>query len=71
MFGRLERFAPEILGVTRVLVGTLFAGLGARTVVSVLGGLTDGPPALVVWIGGGVELLGGVLLAASTRVPRG
>ena len=70
MFGRLDRFAPEILGATRIVVGTLFAGLGAQTVVTVLGGLSDGPSGVGAWAGAAVELLGGVLLAAGSRVSR-
>lgn len=63
MLGKLERFAPQILGATRVLVGTLLACHGAQKVFGTWGGVPAGAPALVVWIAGPIELVGGALIA--------
>lgn len=64
MFHRLEKFAPQILGVTRILVGTLLACHGAQKVLGAFGGLPAGVPmTAILWVAGAIELLGGALLA--------
>jgi len=63
MFRRLERFASELLVRTPILVGTLFACDGAQKLLVVFGGVPEGSPAAIVWIGGAIELLGGALIA--------
>jgi putative oxidoreductase len=63
MFKRLEAFAPRILGVTRVLFGVLMACHGAQKTLGVFGGVPAEAPALVVWVAGSLELVGGALLA--------
>ena len=62
MFKRLERFAPHILGLTRILVGILLACHGAQKVLGVFGGVPPGAPAAIVWTAGPIELVGGTLL---------
>ncbi len=50
-----------------ILVGLLFAGDGLQKLAGALG---DGPGAVtaaVVWIAGGIELAGGLLVAARSR----
>jgi putative oxidoreductase len=63
MFKRLEQFAPQILGITRILFGVLMASHGAQKVFGVFGGLPPGVPAFIVWVAGTIELVGGALVA--------
>lgn len=63
MSKRLERFAPEILGATRILIGTLLACHGAQKVLGAFGGAPAGAPAAILWIAGPIELVGGALMA--------
>lgn len=63
MFERLSRFAPQVLGVTRVFVGISLASHGAQKVLGWFGGVPEGVPAFVVWGAGSIELVGGALLA--------
>ena len=63
MFKRLEKFAPHILGATRILVGTLLACHGAQKVLGAFGGVPAGTPAAILWIAGSIELFGGALMA--------
>ena len=60
---KLSAFAPQILGITRILVGVMFVCHGAQKLLGAFGGVPAGTPALVVWIAGLVELLGGGLIA--------
>jgi putative oxidoreductase len=63
MFKTLERFAPKILGATRILIAILLACHGAQKVFGAFGGVPPGSPAAIVWVAGGIELVGGLLLA--------
>ena len=63
MLRKLERFAPQVLGITRALVGILLACHGAQMVLGAFGGVPAGTPAFIVWTAGGIELIGGALLA--------
>ena len=63
MLKRLERFAPQILGVTRILLGIMLASHGAQKVLGAFGGTPEGVPPLIVWVAGPIELIGGALLA--------
>ncbi|HEX6737593.1 MAG TPA: DoxX family protein [Vicinamibacteria bacterium] len=60
---KLTAFAPQILGLTRILVGILFTCHGAQKVLGAFGGVPPGSPALIVWVAGLIELIGGVMLA--------
>jgi putative oxidoreductase len=63
MLKKLERFAPEILGASRVLIGILLACHGAQKVLGAFGGSPSGAPAAIVWTAGPIELVGGALMA--------
>jgi putative oxidoreductase len=63
MFDKLQRYAPHILGITRILFGIMMACHGAQKVLGSFGGMPPGVPAFITWGGGGIELVGGVLLA--------
>jgi len=61
---KLQPFAPHLLGITRVLVGILLACHGAQKLLGIFGGIPAGVPAVIVWIAGPIELIGGALMAA-------
>ncbi len=63
MFDRLQKYAPQILGITRILFGVMMACHGAQKVLGVFGGVPPGAPPVIIWVAGGIELVGGVLLA--------
>jgi putative oxidoreductase len=63
MFDKLSRYAPHILGITRILFGIMMACHGAQKVFGAFGGMPPGVPAFIKWGGGGIELVGGALLA--------
>ena len=63
MLRKLERFEPQILGITRILVGILMICHGSQKVFGAFGGVPPGTPAFIVWVAGGIELVGGALLA--------
>jgi putative oxidoreductase len=60
---RLSTFALQILGITRILVGVMFACHGAQKVLGAFGGVPAGTPPFIVWVAGLIELVGGTLLA--------
>jgi len=63
MFKKLESFAPEVLGLTRILLGVMLACHGAQKLLGAFGGLPPGAPAFIVWVAGSIELIGGALMA--------
>ena len=63
MFKKLQQFAPQVLGSTRVFVGILLACHGAQKLLGLFGGIPAGVPGFIVWIAGPIELLGGALMA--------
>ena len=63
MLRKLENRAPEILALTRILVGILIASHGAQKVLGAFGGVPEGVPAFIVWVAGPIELFGGLLMA--------
>ena len=63
MFGKIEKFSPQILGITRILFGIMLASHGAQKVFGAFGGLPSGTPAFIVWVAGPIELVGGALVA--------
>lgn len=63
IFDRLHGWAPYVLGITRILSGTMFALHGGQKVLGWFGGVPAGAPAWVVWGAGLIELIGGVLIA--------
>lgn len=62
MFKKLQPFAPQVLGATRVLAGILLASHGAQKLLGLFGGIPAGVPSFIVWIAGPIELVGGALL---------
>jgi len=66
----LTRWSPQIFGVTRFIIGALFATHGAQKVLNAFGGIPPGAPWWVVHIGGWIELIGGLLIAVGllTRI---
>lgn len=63
MFKRIERFAPEILGATRILFGVMLACHGAQKLLGAFGGAPEGTSSFIIWVAGTIELLGGALIA--------
>jgi putative oxidoreductase len=63
---RLQSFAPQVLGGTRVIVGILLACHGAQKLLGLFGGVPAGVPGLIVWIAGSIELVGGALMAVGS-----
>ena len=61
MSKRLERFAPEILGATRILIGTLLACHGAQKVLGAFGGALM---AIGLFSRGAAFLMSGLMAAA-------
>lgn len=60
---RFQAAAPQILGLARILPGTIFALHGAQKVLGWFGGVPPEAPAAIVWTAGPLELLGGALIA--------
>lgn len=63
MFEKLERLAPQVLGAMRILFGIMLVCHGAQKLLGAFGGVPAGTPALIVWIAGSIELVGGALIA--------
>lgn len=59
-----QSFAPQILGITRILFGIMMAAHGAQKALGAFGGVPEGVPAHIVWVAGPLELIGGLLVAA-------
>jgi putative oxidoreductase len=63
LFTWLSASAPRILGLLRILSGTMFALHGAQKVLGLFGGVPAEAPALIIWTAGPIELVGGALIA--------
>ena len=63
MFHRLARFAPHILGITRILYGVMMASHGAQKLFGTFGAMPPGVPPFIQYGAGGIEFFGGILLA--------
>jgi putative oxidoreductase len=63
MMKTLSSLAPQILALTRILVGLSFATHGAQKILGAFGGPLHPMPPALLWSSGGIELLTGVLLA--------
>jgi putative oxidoreductase len=64
VFEKLQTWAPQILGATRILVGIMLALHGAQKVLGAFGGVPAGVPWYIVWVAGPIELVGGAAMAA-------
>ena len=60
---RFAAWAPYILGITRILAGIMFACHGAQKLLGAFGGMPPGVPAVITWVAGSIELVGGALVA--------
>ena len=60
---RFHSWAPHILGITRILIGVMFACHGAQKVLGAFGGMPAEAPKFVVWTAGPIEFFGGILIA--------
>jgi len=73
MFNRLSTWAPQILGITRILAGAIFICSGALKLFGAFGGMPPGMqiPWYIYWIAGPIEFFGGILLILGlfTRIP--
>jgi putative oxidoreductase len=63
MFDWLSKHAAKILGIMRILYGIMMACHGAQKVFGAFGGMPPGVPPFIQYGGGGIELVGGLLLA--------
>jgi putative oxidoreductase len=63
MFNWLQKHASKILGITRILFGIMMACHGAQKVFLLFGGLPPGVPPFIRWTAGGIEIVGGALIA--------
>jgi putative oxidoreductase len=61
--GFLTPHADKIYAATRILAGLMFMAHGLQKIFGLWGGVPAEAPAFVVWVGGGIELLGGALIA--------
>ncbi len=61
--GFLKPHADKIYAVLRIFVGLLFMQHGLQKIFGLFGGVPEGTPAFIVYLGGGIELVGGALVA--------
>ena len=59
----LSRWAPQILGIMRILTGVMFACHGAQKLFGAFGAIPAGVPAWIQYGAGSIEFFGGALLA--------
>ncbi len=63
----LDRYAPYLYAIMRIVVGLLFACNGARKLLGVFGGMGPAGEAAPlfsqIWFAGIIELVGGLLIA--------
>ena len=59
----LRPWEGTIYGILRLLAGLLFMEHGLQKVFGLFGGLPEGVPQFVVYLGGGIELVGGMMIA--------
>ena len=61
--GFLSRYSPQILGITRILVGLLFMEHGLMKLVGFPAPMGSGPLPPLMLVGGIIEVVGGGLVA--------
>jgi putative oxidoreductase len=59
----LGRYSEEVYALMRIVVGLLFASHGFQKLLGWFGGPMGEVPATVKWVAGGVELVGGLMIA--------
>ncbi len=58
----MERFSTQLYAVLRIVVGFTFLWHGAQKLFGFPGGGPEGIPAFVLYVGGPIELIGGILV---------
>lgn len=66
----LKPWEGTIYGIMRVIVGLLFIEHGLQKIFGLFGGMPPEAPAFVRWVAGGIELVGGLMVATGyqTRI---
>jgi putative oxidoreductase len=66
----LKPWEGTIYGIMRVIVGLLFVEHGLQKIFGLFGGMPPEAPAFVRWVAGGIELVGGLMVATGfqTRI---
>lgn len=62
MKAQLGRHSDTIYALLRIVVGFFFACHGAQKIFGLFGEMPPGVPAFVIYVGGGIELVGGLLI---------
>ena len=60
---RFRSFAPQILGITRIIAGLMFACHGAQKIFGWFGGMPPGVSPWLIWTAGPLEFFGGLMMA--------
>ena len=58
----MERFSTQLYAVLRIVVGFTFLWHGAQKLFGFPGGGPEGIPTFVLYVGGPIELIGGILV---------
>jgi putative oxidoreductase len=61
--GFLDTYRAQVYAMTRIAIGLLFTFHGAQKLFGVLGGAPGEMPAPLLYTAGGIELIGGALVA--------
>jgi putative oxidoreductase len=59
----LGRYSEQVYALLRIIVGLLFFAHGAQKLLGWFGGPQGPVPPLVLYVAGGIELVGGLLIA--------
>ena len=62
MFGFMDRFAPQVYAIVRIVFGFLFLQHGSQKLFGFPGELMAGIPAPIIRTAGPIELVGGTLV---------
>jgi putative oxidoreductase len=63
----LAPHSDRIYAAFRIVVGFLFTCHGAQKIFGLFGGAPAEAPAFVIWVAGGIELVGGALVMVGLR----
>lgn len=63
----LDTFHPQIFAATRIVFGLLFAMHGLQKVFGLFGGPPAEMPAVAAYVVGGIELVGGAMVAVGFK----